>query len=235
LRGFTPRKPDEYHCGFVRDGCAVELHFGLAPPTYFRFDHDGIWNRSRPGDFQGAPVHSMSNADLALYLCCHGIKHKFSRLILILDFARSLEGWADRDYEELMRRAQRQGMTPWLMIGCEIVRAMFPRQMPEALDALIAASPGKPKVARRAAERLLAGELEGCHPHDYRALYLAAELSVIRRWKYRLRVLAPTAPDYAWAKRWRIDPRLMTIIRPFRMLRKYGPARLWRSLFPPQA
>ncbi len=86
--------------------------------------------------------------------------------------ARALQGWRDRDYELLMRQAQRQGLEPWLLIGCEVVRAMFPQQLPEAMDAVIAASPRAAQRARLAAARLFSEETEVV-VNDYRGLLSA--------------------------------------------------------------
>jgi hypothetical protein len=117
---------DDYHRRFLRRGVPVELHFDIASPRHFPFDVDGVWNRSRVEDFRGAPVRVMSDDDLILFLCLHGLKHGFFRLIWILDVARALQRL--QNYEELVRRAQSEGLEPWLLIGCEVVRAMFPQQ-----------------------------------------------------------------------------------------------------------
>ncbi len=224
----------EHDRRFLRGDLLVELHFELASPRYFPFRIDGIWSRSRPVDFRGRPARAMSKEDLVLYLCCHGLKHGFSRLIWILDVARALRGWQHRDYESLMLLAQRQDLEPWLLIGCEVVRAMFPQQLPEAMDAVIASSPKAAQRARYAVARLFSEDTQVV-VNDYRSLYLQAEPSTLKQWRYRLRYLAPTYTDYQWARRHRINPGLMVIARPFRLLQKYGLGRVWRVLFPAKA
>ena len=209
----------------------MELHFELASPRFFPFDIDGIWSRSRGSDFRGKPARAMSKGDLVLYLCAHGLKHGFSRLIWILDLSRALQGWKPREYQELMKQAHRQGLCPWLLIGCEVVRAMFPQQLPAALDAVIAASPAALERARRTAERLFSVDQQVV-VNDYRGFYLQAEPNPLKRWRYRLRYLSPTYTDSLWARRHRIDPRLMVILRPFRLLDKYGLSRVLLILFP---
>ena len=233
--GFTALgAPSEHDRRFLRGGLLVELHFELASPRFFPFDIDGIWSRSRRVDFCGKPARAMSNIDLVLYLCAHGLKHGFSRLIWILDLARVLQGLEPREYQELMRQAQRRGLRPWLLIGCEVVRAMFPQQFPIELDAAIAASPEALKRARLAVARLFSTDQQVV-VNDYRSFYLQAEPNPLRRLRYRLRYLAPTYTDYLWARRRRISPRLMVILRPFRLLEKYGLSRAWHILFPSKA
>jgi len=231
-RGFAALGPlSEHDRRFVRNELLVELHFELASPRDFPFDIDGIWSRSRPCNFRGQPVRAMSDIDLVLYLCAHGLKHGFSRLIWIMDVAAALRGWRRSACEELMRQARRQGLQPCRLIGCEVVRAMFPQQLPEAMAALIAASPNAAGRARRAAERLFAENREVV-VNDCRGLYLQAEPNVLRRWRYRLRYFTPTYSDGQWARRHRIGSGLMIVIRPFRLLRKYGLRRALRIAFP---
>ena len=231
-RGFAALGPlSEHDRRFVRNELLVELHFELASPRDFPFDMDGIWSRSRPCNFRGQPIRAMSGIDLVLYLCAHGLKHGFSRLIWILDVARALRGWSDGEYQELVRQAQRQGSLAWLLIGCEVVRTVFPEQLPERLDIATMRFPRALKRARRAA-RVLFPEETMQRDFDYRALYLRAEANPLRRWLYRLRYLSPTESDEVWARKHRIPLRLMFLLRPFRLMDKFGSARVWRILFP---
>ena len=229
--GFTAGSVNDSERKFSRDGILVELHFDITSPQIFRFDLDGIWRRSRFENFRGKPIHAMSRDDLVLYLCSHGLSHGFSRLIWILDVARALGRLEPHGCKQVMRHAQRESLEPWLLIGCEVVRAMFPEQLPEAMDAVIAESPEEATRARRAAARLFAEGLGGV-TNSYGSSYLESGGGAIKRWRYRLTYFAPTAEDRRWAERYGINRRLMPILRPFRLLQKYGPARAWRIIFP---
>jgi hypothetical protein len=221
----------EYHGRFLRGDLLVELHFALASSRFLAFPVHGIWSRSYPWEFRGKPVRMMSKEDLVLYLCFHGSKHRFSRLIWILDVARALRGWPDRDYELLLVHARRQRLAPWLFIGCEVVRSMFPNQLPEAMATVIASSPDAARRARSTVEHLFMADLQ-VNLNDQRQLYLRAETNVFRRWGCRLEYFTPNGEDYLWARRHRIKPQLMVVVRPFRLLEKYGPRKLWHALFP---
>lgn len=216
---------------FLCGDLLVELHFELACPRFFPFDAAAVWSRSSEGAFRAQPFRALHKNDLALYLCAHGLKHGFSRLIWILDLARSLAGWSAGEYRELLRQARREGSLAWLLIGCEVVRTVFPEQLAEELDEAIAAFPKARERARRAARRLFP-EATDAEAADFRALYLEAEAGPLARWRYRLRYFARTRADDAWARRHRIHPRLMPLLRPLRLVEKYGLARVWRILFP---
>ena len=232
--GFIASEADDYHCRFLRGEVPVELHFSIAKPRYFPFDLESIWIHSHLEVFRGKPVRTMSEDDQILYLCSHGLKHGFSRLIWILDVAMALKCLRQCSYEEVVQRAREQNMEPWLFIGCEVVRSMFPQLLPEAMDAVIAASPAAARRARDAATRLFAHETADV-VNDYRGFYLQAQPSALKRLRYRLRYLAPTTEDYRWADRHHIKRQLMILLRPVRLLQKYGASIVWRVLFPPQA
>lgn len=159
--GFTGGVINDSERRFCRDGILVELHFDITSPHIFQFDLNGIWSRSHRENFRGQPMHVMFHDDLVLFLCSHGLSHGFSRLIWILDVARALGRLGPDGCRQLMQHAQREGLEAWLLIGCEVVRAMFPQQLPEALDAVIAESPKAAKRARRATERLFAEGVAG--------------------------------------------------------------------------
>ena len=229
--GFVACQADDYHCRFLRGEVPVELHFSLAKPTYFPFDIESIWSHSRLESFRGRQVRAMSEDDLILYLCAHGLKHGFSRLIWILDVAMALQHLSHCSCEDVVHRARQQDMEPWLFIGCEVVRSMFPQLLPAAMDAVMTNSPAAARQARDAAARLFAQDTADVI-NDYRGFYLQAQSSALKRLRYRLRYLAPTTEDYRWAERHRIKRELMVLLRPVRLLQKYGAPTVFRVLFP---
>lgn len=224
---------DDYHRRFARNGLPVELHFSIASPRYFPFDLSGVWYRASSGKFRSSPMRVISDEDLILFLCLHGIKHGFSRIIWILDVARALNTAHSYNYEELATNAQRRGQAPWLLVGCEVVREMFPQYLPPELDAVIAKSPRQAERARQIAAQLFAEGLEVINDHKLRSFYLQMERSACRRWRCRLSFLLPTGEDDRWAKHHRISRKLMVFLRPFRLMHKYGLRRVWHALFPP--
>lgn len=224
---------DDYHHKFLRDGLLVELHFGVASPRSFPFDVDGMWARAENKRFRSAPMRVMSDGDLVLFLCLHGLKHGFSRLIWMLDVARAMRTMRDCSPEELAQRARQQGLVLALLIGCEMIREMFPQQLPQEMEAVIAKLPEETEQARRAVARLFAENAGVNNDPEIWSFYLQTESSVRQRWRRRFRFFVPTVEDYAWAERHRIYRGFVPALRPFRLLQKYGPFRAWRILFPP--
>ena len=232
--GFAARTAgDDYHRKFLREGVLVELHYGVASPRSFPFDLDGVWDRARSEQFRDQPMRVMSDGDLVLFLCLHGLKHGFSRLIWISDLARALESVRNDGAQELAKHAQRQGLEQALLIGCQIVREVLPQQLPSEMEALLTESPQAAERAQHAVKRLFSEGTGANNDPEIWGLYLQTEGSARQRWRRRLSFLMPTAGDYAWAERHGIYRGLMPAIRPFRLLHKYGATRAWRILFPP--
>lgn len=232
--GFNARTAgDDYHRKFVREGVLVELHYGVASPRSFPFDLDGVWNRARREKFRGQPMRVMSDGDLVLFLCLHGLKHGFSRLIWISDLAHALKSMRDCSAQELAKQAQQQGLEQALLIGCQIVHEVLPQQLPSEVEAILAEPSQATERARHAVMRLFSEGTGATNDPEIWSLYLQTEEGARQRWRRRFTFFVPTAGDYAWAERHRIYRGLMPAIRPFRLLHKYGASRACRILFPP--
>ncbi len=233
-RGFIARQSsDDYHRKFLHDDLLVELHFNVASPRSFHFDLEDIWNRARHMRFRDVPMLAMSDKDLVLFLCLHGLKHGFSRLIWIVDFAYALAKLPNGIFKVLLQNAQRNGFEQPLLIACEIAGEVLPQQVSADVEATIAASPDARAKARQAVTRLFAERSGANNDPEIWGFYLRTEPGTRQRWQRRLSFLKPTVEDYAWAKRHRIHRGFASVLRPFRLVQKYGPSRAWRILFPP--
>jgi len=86
--GFHPNsEADDYHRPWSRGSLNLELHHNVENPLAFAFGIDAVWARAVPSQFQGVPVWLLAPPDELLYLCLHGVRHRFERLCLYLDLA----------------------------------------------------------------------------------------------------------------------------------------------------
>jgi hypothetical protein len=86
--GFAPNgRADDYHRPWSRKSINLELHFNVENPHAFDFNVDAAWKRAERSEFHGAPVWLLAPPDELLYLCLHGVRHRFERLCLMLDLA----------------------------------------------------------------------------------------------------------------------------------------------------
>ncbi|HYK36699.1 MAG TPA: nucleotidyltransferase family protein [Alloacidobacterium sp.] len=222
---------DEYQRKFMRGESMVELHFGVASPRSFPFDVEGTWNRARNGAFRGQPMKTMSETDRALYLFLHGLKHGYGRLIWILDAALALETMPCGP-RELIECAKAQGLEQVLYISCAMVEEVFPKRLPESLTAVLGDSPRALQAARASVQRLLAGAAGTGRDPEIWGFYVQAETGPAMRWCRRLAFFAPTNEDSRWLNDHRLPHFLAPVMRPFRLLAKYGLKRAWRTAFP---
>jgi putative nucleotidyltransferase-like protein len=226
---------DDYHRGFLRNDMLVELHFGVASPPSFPFDLRGAWDRSSAGTFRAQPIRVMSESDRALHLCLHGLKHGFGKLLWVADLNRALTLAATPDPRELVNRAREHSLEQVLHISCAMVLEVFPQQLPAALIAVLAESTEAAASARANLRRLLVGSATDTNSPELWSFSLQVQAYPLQRWARRWKALAPTGRDDRWAEDHHVPRKLMPLLRPFRLLAKYGPRRVWLAMFPPPA
>jgi hypothetical protein len=222
---------NDYHRDYARNHTLVELHFAVAPPSALNFDIAAALRRARPIQYLGKPALFFSPPDLILYLSLHGIKHRFSKLVWVLDLARALEALSEADAAMLLEEATKQKLRKLLLTSCAIARHSFKIDLPKSL---MRALEDQPYLAQRGAamadQILLVMADPTTSPHDA-VQYLHLTDSAADRWMQRLHFFAPTRQDYRWTSRYGVPGRYAVLVRPFRLLLKYGPAPVIRTLF----
>lgn len=76
---------DDYQRPWRREGLTVELHHDVENPLAFDFDVEAAWDRAQRAQFEGVPAWLLAPTDELLFLCLHGVRHRFERLSHILD------------------------------------------------------------------------------------------------------------------------------------------------------
>lgn len=85
--GFRPGAPDDYHRPWYRGATTVEVHHDVDNPLAFDFDTAGALGRALPATFHKEPCWKFAPEDELLFLCLHGVRHRFERLSLVQDLA----------------------------------------------------------------------------------------------------------------------------------------------------
>jgi len=95
--GFTPAgHPQDYERPWIREDVRVELHHDVENPRAFDFGIESAWGRSQLSSFQGIPARLLAPADELLFLCLHGVRHRFERLSHIVDLGLAFHHLAPR-------------------------------------------------------------------------------------------------------------------------------------------
>jgi hypothetical protein len=139
--GFSsPAVPDDYHQRWNRGTTRVELHHDVENPLAFAFDTRGAWQRARPREFLGQPVLELAPADELLFVCLHGVRHRFEQISQILDVVRALRTLAPDVPAGTYLASPYNRLRPVLLIA----RAMAERLDPACLTepAIRAMDPG---------------------------------------------------------------------------------------------
>ncbi len=231
--GFAPiGAADEYHRDFERDGVFVELHFAIAAPSALGFDLRGAWARSRTIQFRGTPVYFFAPIDLILYLSLHGLKHRFAKLIWVLDLVHALKALNESEAASLLNQASARQLKNLLLTSCEIARRSFGVKLPDGVELALRSQPELAAKAAAIADGILATVADPTTSVYDASHYLELADNPGHRWRQRFRFFLPTRQDYQWAARHHLHPKCAPLLRPFRLLCKYGPVPVLRTLFP---
>jgi hypothetical protein len=214
-QGFTPvAHPDDYHQPWRRGSTVVELHRNVENPLAFDFDIEGAWARAEASAFQGLPILRLAAADELLFLCLHGVRHRFDRMSLVLDLTLA--------FAHLDGTQPRPANADWAKL------LYLGRTMARRLDAQIAPMPETDThldaLADRLWERLTTQPAEPMDWAAAHAFYLEIERPGAARMRRRIRhwrILATRViePDYVFAARLGLRRRWQAaLLRPLRLL-----------------
>jgi Uncharacterised nucleotidyltransferase len=106
-----------FHLRNSLTGVHVDLHWKIAPKIYsFSLNVEDLMERSVSRTVQGKKVQTISNEDLLLILCEHGIRHYWKRLIWICDVAMMAKR-GDINWTKLIKTASETGCVRALLLG----------------------------------------------------------------------------------------------------------------------
>lgn len=129
----------------------VDLHWRLGGPEFpIRLGVDALRARARmvaPG------LRTFAAEDMLLFLCAHGGKHRWERLLWLADVARLVAGTPELDAAALRERAARLGLSRLLDLGLRLARDHLGARLPPSL----AAEVERDRAAARLAEVVAAG------------------------------------------------------------------------------
>jgi hypothetical protein len=214
--------------GFIADDGAalVELHSELTlrhfpqPPDFDRFF-------ANPATVQvaGRPVPTLRPDALLLFLCVHGAKDFWGRLKWICDIAELLRVHPQLDWPDALAQARALGCERMLHIGLILARDLLACALPEPLQRACESD----REAERLAMRLACGLFDESAAMTAFERFLFRVRTHARRlqgvgYAFRLTV-TPAEEDRALAALPRALAPAYALLRPLRLLHKYGVGR----------
>ncbi len=137
----------------------VELHWRLSR-IYFSFSLDQkrnsreMWKHLETVNIAGSAVRSMPVVDLLLYLCLHGSKHRWDRLLWICDISELIRAHPQLDWNALLKRARGLGCERVLALGLLLSQTLLGTELPQHVTSRLDASENLQAIAAGAFKSL---------------------------------------------------------------------------------
>jgi hypothetical protein len=116
LRGLGYESDPLYPNTLRRGTTVVDIHTGLlwadrisARKLLLRRTDEEIYQDTRIIAWEGEEARTLSRYDQVIYLGLHGLKHRFNRLIWLVDIKNITMGWEPSEWEALHLRARQLG------------------------------------------------------------------------------------------------------------------------------
>jgi len=123
-------------------GVVVELHWALLNRTFsFRLDPAAVWARAQSMSLGEATIHRLAPDDQLIYLCAHGAKHYWSRLLCACDVRQAIDAHPQFDADRLVAYARRTGSLRTLALGVTLTERWLGASVPPAFHSAIDADP----------------------------------------------------------------------------------------------
>lgn len=212
-----------YHFNLARDRDAMllELHWRVADPYFSTLGEEGLlWEELREVPFLGRTVSSLAPEALLLCLAIHGAKHHWDQLAQVVDFAALVQAHPQLDPDRLVSAARQSGSLRRLQVAFHLAGLLLgappPAGWPLPTDAR------SERLAAEFAARLTAGHVSPPGLLAHARVDLAGMDRASDRARYLRGILAPNVSDWANSPLPPSLGALLPLLRPFRLLRRYG-------------
>jgi hypothetical protein len=123
-------------CDFVhkQKNLTVELHWSLDRKHFaFPVEFENVWKRVEEVSLQGDVIPNLSPEDALLFLCMHGSKHCWERMLWICDIAQLLETHENIDWAYLIQQSYDLGVRRMLLLGLNLAYQLMGTIPPEII------------------------------------------------------------------------------------------------------
>jgi hypothetical protein len=222
---------------FTRDDgkSNVELHWEIVEHFTSPLDPERLWERREQTTLGGKLVPTLSPEDTLLILCAHGYKHLWERLGWICDVAELIRVRRDIGWEQVMTQAGLLGGERMLLLGLFLATDLLGAELPDRVSRRVHADPKVKALARRIREQMFreASGVTGIFEGDayFRPLHLTMQERLVDKIRYCVRAATTqTVEDWKLLSLPGYLSSLYYVLRPIRLVGKYGPGMLRRLL-----
>jgi len=163
----------------------LELHWRLTGRHFsFPLELKELWGRLEPVSLAGVEMPTLGTEDLFLYLCMHGSRHGWDRLVWICDIAELIRVRQDICWKRVMERASELGCERMLVLGLQLAKELLGAELPKQAEQRILANVEVWPLTRELADSLF-GTSEASRDLAY---WNALHLKLRERTRDRLRL-----------------------------------------------
>lgn len=224
--------------GLLHDttGVQVELHWRLSGSHFdLPLETKRLWAERERVALAAGDVKTLGLVDLLLYVCMHGSRHGWVRLIWIADVAEMVRRREDLDWKEVWSRARRFGAERSLALGLRLAHELLDLALPADVERRIYEDRALDPLVKLVGEHLFWSEggtidigfWRRYHLHAKERLQDRLRLRLHYGWRYARLAVSPNERDFAVASLPENLRFLYYLVRPFRLVGDYaiGPAR----------
>lgn len=216
--------PGEYNYSNIERRTILELHTELTLrhfPRTLRLEE--FLSRTANVDLGGRAISTFAPEDALLFLSIHAAKDFWQKVVWITDVAELIGSHPEMDWPVVMRRAQDLSAQRMLHVNLALASDLFDTKLPMEVAASVQADAGAAPLAEWVKQNLFSREPQ---PLKSRQRFYFRRRMVPgygAGWRYALRLaMAPTEDDWTTGRLPRSLASLYVLLRPLRLLKKYG-------------
>lgn len=109
----------------------IEVHWELLSKNYaIEWDTSLLWKASQTVSINNHSFNTLTKEHTLLYLCLHGSKHLFERLLWVCDIDRILRTQQNIQWVKVQQEAKSLGIMRMLFIGLSLSHTLFQTPLP---------------------------------------------------------------------------------------------------------
>ncbi len=210
----------EYTLVGTRGGVRVDVHWKLFPRAVLPLKPDQLWQRLAAVRIGDREVRTFSLEDTLLILCVHADTHAWGRLMWITDIAQLVASHPGLDWAKAVEIADSSGSERLLLLGLRLANDLLGAPAPEPVMSRARTDRHVTRLAATVSERLF--EWAPSDVEADREKSLLQLMSRDRLWHKLWLAATPNVSDWEVLRLPRSLSPLYYVIRPFRLLGKYG-------------
>ena len=227
---------NNHHAVMIKDDVPVELHWELSGRYFSRGVYfEALAGRAERVTLSGQQLLTLGGEDVLIYLCVHGCRHHWMQLDAVCCVAELVKRRSDLDWGLLWQLAEEMGAERMLALGLSLAVGVLALQLPQEVGARVASFPLMGELAQEVAGKLLVLGSPKTPAMGYWQ-FVAFHRRVMKgRWDWLLYcskpLWNPTHSDWLSLRLPASLSALYYILRPLRLLRKYG-GKAWGRVMP---